>query len=157
METTSSRKRLCEISISSHSNEDPEVLVKRSRATHVSFSLQIEEICGPEDPCLSIEECLALRKELWYQRSDFATFNRERVATLKAYKSLGAQRSLLEENHSIRGLEIYESTSLNAEMRSHRYMHHQTVFKEQAAKSAPALNTIPFASVGKSLICLIGP
>jgi hypothetical protein len=66
------------------------------------------------------------------QRKDFDDFLRDRVCSIRVWRSMGGNLTKdLCKHYCLRGLEPYQSPSLNAEMHSHRCMHHQTVLKEQ--------------------------
>lgn len=67
-----------------------------------------------------------------HQRKDFDDFLRDRVCSIRVWRSMGGNLTKeLCKHYCLRGLEPYQSPSLNAEMHSHRCMHHQTVLKEQ--------------------------
>jgi len=66
------------------------------------------------------------------QRKDFDDFLNDRVSTIRVWRSMGGNITKeLNNYYCLRGLEPYQSPSLNTEMHSHRCMHHKAILREQ--------------------------
>jgi hypothetical protein len=75
------------------------------------------------------------------QRKDFDDFLRDRVCSIRVWRSMGGNLTKeLCKHYCLRGLEPYQSPSLNAEMHSHRFMNHQTVLKEQKRQQRASIS-----------------
>lgn len=68
------------------------------------------------------------------QRRDFDEFCKDRVDTVRVWRSVGGGDTLhheLEAYYCLRGLEPYQSSRLNTQLHAQRLLHHQTLRNEQ--------------------------
>jgi len=83
---------------------------------------------------LTDEEEAQLRLLMWYTRRDFDEFCRDRVDTVRVWRSVGGGDTLhheLEAYYCLRGLEPYQSSRLNTQLHAQRLLHHQALRNEQ--------------------------
>lgn len=127
----SARKRA--VSPSPHpSDESPKRQKRREKKVRFSPCRNEEHGFPIYEERMPREEKSTVRSSLWYTRSEYDNFLYDRVQTIRVFRTVGGEISMLEPNYCLRGLEPYKSPLLNTEMYSHRTAYRQTVLKEQS-------------------------
>jgi hypothetical protein len=71
------------------------------------------------------------RSVFFRQHEDYKTFLKDRIDTLRLWRSVKGDFSSLDQHYSLRGLEQYQSAAILREITSNRNLHRRTVFQEQ--------------------------
>ncbi|CAB9516555.1 expressed unknown protein [Seminavis robusta] len=116
-----------------HEHDGAALNVRFAEATPMIY------LCSHYDKDMTKDEVEQRKKELWYSRADFENFLKERIATIRLLKLVQGDASALRTHCPdlcLRGLEPYQSTTLNQEMQCQRQWHLRVVLSEQSLQKS---------------------